>query len=443
MTTASDRKTWDLCPDAEEAVIGTLMVEAQACKVAQLYLRPTDLYSEANRRVYEAVEALLDSQAGGVDIVTVAERMRADGTLEAAGGTDHLRECIAKAATAAHMEWYCRIVQQASLRRQFHVQLGATTEFETPENVAKLADLVLRLEGSSGGHIFDFRVDIKDAVEALLRNKTPGLQTGFFQLDSLFSGLAPDDGDLLVIGGRASEGKTAMMTRMCCNMAMGAGGGDSEECLYLTTEMSEHQMVYRVLPMATGIPAYKYRSKTLTPEEIGLTCDVAAEKLMQLPIQVLGKSELSIQDIRSTCARARPRVVFIDYLDRCKFPRAENRAYAIGEFLRLLRNFLKDTHILGVLGAQLDRGMDKTPNTPPSLADLRGSGAIEHEATHVVLIWRPPAKKIEVFPSPGCIPLEAIVGKNRFGPRFVTADFELNEELVKFTERGSTPAAGG
>lgn len=419
-------------PEAEKATLGSMMIELPAARAAAMHLEPVDFYEEKHRDIYSAALGILArGPRQELDVVLLAAELRERGHLDRIGGGAYLSELIESVATAAHVEYYAQIVRKASLDRQVATQLLITADNKTPENVKILGDLIFRLEGAVGSKIIDLREDIKDIVERLLAAKNEGIKTGFFELDSLFCGLDAGNGDLLTIGARPSEGKTALMTRMAVNMAF-----QGVEVLYLTAEMSEDQMVYRILPMATGIPYYKFRSQTLSDDERGLVVETAAEKLQLLPVKLLGKSRFSLADIRSACIRARPRVVFIDYLDRCEFPKAESRAYQIGEFLAGLRSFLMDTKIVGVLGCQLDRGVDKAPKIPPTLSDLRGSGAIENESTHVMLLWRPPPEKIDIPPGPDCIAIEGVIKKNRFGPREVATDFELNGELVRFTERG-------
>lgn len=428
--------------DAELATIGAILVEPALAPKARLYLEAGDFFSEKNRYTYAAICELLERDGpGAVDIVLVAQHLRTRGELESAGGTAHLAACQEVAVTAENVELYAKLVREASLDRMVTGQLRKTYEDKTPENVTDLGDLILSLNGLHGRPIFDCRVGLLDKIEKLMERQSSSVKTGFDTLDAVLGGIAL--GDLCVVGARPGVGKTAFLTRAACNMAM-AG----HEVLYLTTEMSEEQMLARILPMATKIPAYKFRTRdengdlSLSENDKRTIIDKVAAGLNQLPLKILGKSMFSLDEIRSAGIRAKADVIVVDLLQRCKLgSKHESVAYAIEEFLVGLKSFALDTGIRVFLAAQLDRESDRNPGKPPVLADLRGSAGIEHQANQALLMWKPPRPKNPpenyIPPSPGCTAVEVIVKKARDGPADIAVDLELNGEFVQMQERSS------
>jgi replicative DNA helicase len=199
-------------------------------------------------------------------------------------------------------------------------------------------------------------------------------------------------------------------------------------------------MLKRVLSLATGIPHYRFRGATLSPEDKKRVYDVCSD-LGDLPLKIFHHSYPGLDDIMAAAHEARPRVLFVDYLQRCEMPKEENMAYRIGEFMRGLKTFSMDAKVTTFIACQSDRELDRNPTVPPQMAHLKGSGAIEAESDGVLMLWTPPAeviaKRSDWVPASGDhIAIEAIIRKNRNGPRDAQVDLELNGELIKITERG-------
>jgi len=419
--------------DAERACIGAMLISLHAARRIRIHLDPGDFYGGANRKIFDAMCTLMDDEPRDApDIIVIIERLRAQGDLGEVGGPLYLTRCQESVTTTDHAEYYAKLVRRASLDRQINKQLHKTNADKSPENVRALGDLIFALQGVGGLRMLDFQTDIVQAVEQIIAEKSDLIHTGFFEVDALLGGLEP--GDVLVVGGRTGVGKTAFMTRMALNTAM-----HGEQSVYMTTEMRDTSIVQRILPQATGIPAIRYRQKRLTSREKELVRGVAKNDMSRLPLKIFGRSRLSIREISSATISAQARIIYIDYLQRCTLPRAESRAYQIEEFMVQLKSFGVDTGTRIVLGVQLDRGMDREPNRPPQLSDLRGSGAIEHEADAVILLWEPPAEVLAkrpgyIPPTAGHVTAELRLAKNRNGLAKVAAYLALNKELVKFCE---------
>lgn len=421
-----------IAEEAERAVLGSMMVEKGAAARARLELDAMDFAVGENRIMFDAMCEIIEEQ-GVVDTVTVIERLRLKERLADVGGPAAVLRTIETVATAAHLPYYCRIVKQASLERQFTAQLSIVHKEQNAANVAKLDDILARISGEGVGRIVDFQTDLTELVEELLEKPVIGFHTGFFQLDNLLNRVEP--GDLVTIGARTSGGKTAFMVQTAVQMA-----SNGVPVGLLTTEMDEVQLIKRMLPAASRIPAWRFRAGSLTAGEKDQVRKAVYENLSKLPIKVYAKPRMSLKDIRGFLVKSACDVAFFDYLQRAKMPKAESRVYEIEEFMVGLKTLARSTKKVIVTAVQLDRGLDKNPTVPPELADLRGSGAIEAESDTVILLWRPP-KIVQdktvgwVPPTEGCVAIEALIKKNRHGPAPTAADFELDGELVKIAER--------
>lgn len=429
----TEPKTHSHSVDAEMAVLGAMMIEYPAAKSALLSLVDQDFYIETHRHIFNAISRLSEAESA-IDLITVNESIREAGKIGEVGGLKFLTDCTNKVATAAHVEYYIRIVKGMSIERQIAVQLLVAQGDFSHDQLAKIEDLFLRRAGNGVRDLFDMRIDLMDALDELLSEKAPGLNSGFPKLDELLCGVEP--GDLITIGGRTSGGKTALMTRWAVNASQ-----EGEEVVYQTTEMKPIQMIGRILPMATGVPAWKLRRRMLSKEDRATIIQVAGDRLAPLPLMISGKSRITLDDIRGAIVRAgKPSWCFVDYLQRIRTPRGENRAYELEEVMIELKSMGQDLDTRMVVGAQLDRGLDKEPNKPPVLADFRGSAAIEHESDFALMLWTPPKavldKRFNYEPPPaGHKDIDVIIGKGRNTGAGATAFFTLNGEFIKMCEK--------
>ena len=420
--------------EAEQAVLGSMLIEIDAVPKATLHVKEEDFLSDAHRRVLRAILALYAvDQYAGIDIVTVAEQLRQAGDLDAVGGTAYLSQLQMAVTTAAHVEHYARKVKNASLDRRIKAQFRKAWEAEEadkPKELSELTALVNAKEGNAGARLFDFRTDIPDAIEELLRRDVPVLNTGFAQLDAYLCGLRP--GELITVGARTSGGKTAFMTRVCLNMAQ-----DGHEALFITSEMRELDIVQRILPQAVKIPSWKFRKRALNEDEEFKVRNFGVEALQSQPIKMLARGRISLEDIRRAVVSSGCKVVFIDYLQRCRFPKAERESSAIYEFMAELKEILLNTGAIGFIGSQLDRERDKEPERRPVLRDFRGSAGIESESDVCLMLWKPPQQpdKMDYVPPPaGCVRVECVIGKARGGISDLAVDMDFNGEYVRFAE---------
>jgi replicative DNA helicase len=438
--------------EAEQATLGSALIEKQATRRALDMLRAEDFHAPDHQAIFKCIEKVF-VRDGEVDTVTLVTELRAAGKLDNLGmgiqpdpfvvphdpGPAYVVELINRVTTAAHVEYYAKLVKEASLDREFSRQLTTTYTARTPENVKKLHELMNALHGVHHRAAFDFRKDLHAYLDEVLDKKpAETIDTGFVTLDQNLGGL--NVGDVTVIGARTSGGKTACMTKTAVQIAeaFAAKEGDKRTCLYYTTEMTEEQVVSRVMPMAAHVEAWKFRRKNFTEAESLRILAACRDRLSTLPLLVMGKSQPSLADISSAIAQTKPRAVFLDYLQRFKFGDGDSRAYQIMDFMIGLKTLAQDTKTNIFLGCQLDRKLDKTAPEPEN-ADLKDSGAIEAEADQVILLWKPNpkdlAKEVGNLPlKPGHHLIRYKVSKNRHGSAWGRGDFALNGPLVDMAE---------
>ena len=410
---------------AEKAALGCMLIDAKGVEAVCHIIDTNDFHATQHRLIYHAA-ATIYGQAGQTDPVSVCEELRKRKKLDEAGGVKYVIGLTEEVASTEHAAHYAKIVREASLDRQVINCLHGVAKAKTPENVKLLADLVFRLNGVYQKPALDFTKDLPAVLDKFLAQVEPTMSTGLPGLDAVLGGI--DAGDLITVGARTSVGKTAFMTKLCLNMA--AAG---VPCLYVTTEMTDLQMVLRVLPMASKIPAWKFRKRILDADDLKAVRSVISNRLSKLPVHVYGKSQISGADLRSAVQQTKPRVLIVDYLQRCEMPKGDLRAYQVAEFMTALKTFTQDAGLITVLGCQLDRKLDKAATAPPTLSDLKDSGAIESESDQVILLWKPPKKQAGLNTHTSII--EAVIAKNRHGSAGLSVDLELDGSLVEIIDR--------
>lgn len=426
--------------DAERAVLGCMLVEAPAAREATDRLEAADFFLESHQHAFKAAAAVLERDRS-VDVVTLSEALRADGKLQLINAADgngsgigYLTRCIDTCVTTAHVKYYAQLVKEASYDRQLVVQAHRFLQEKTPEAARRLQELLVALHGVRHDRILDFRKDLPEIIEELQNSLPPSVDLGFPGLDDALGGVEP--GDLVTVGARTNGGKTAIMTAAAYSLA-----SRGEPVLYVTTEMTRTQMVCRVLPMAARIPSWKFRKRKLEAADWAKLQAACADRLSKMPLMIHGKSVVGLDDIRAAAAQTKAKVVFVDYLQRCRLPQgSKERNYQVMDFMVGLKSFAQEAGVVVVIGCQLARQMDKAPDVEPENADLKDSGAIEAESDQVVLLWKPTDKQLRKDPEwtdPGHnkVCLSVKVSKNRHGRVGYRGNLLLDTMLVEVCER--------
>jgi replicative DNA helicase len=413
--------------DAERAVLGAVLLEGRETlpRVIEL-LRPSDFYTDAHRTIYETMQGLFD-RSEPVDLITLSENLRRDGTLESVGGPGALALLVEHASIAAHLTAYAGIVRDMAVLREL---IQTSTQiigqaFEAKEDVQTLVDdaerkifglAERRLEGSAlpVGKILK---NTFEYIERLYERKehVTGVATGFEKLDLETSGLQP--ADFVIIAGRPSMGKTAF----ALNIAQHVGVALHGKVLVLSLEMSAPQLVQRMLCSEAKVDSQAVRTGRLSASDWH-RLTAAAGRLSEAAIFIDDSPGLTVLEARAKARRMKAEhgldLLVIDYLQLMRGRASmESRQQEISEISRSLKALAKELGVPVVALSQLSRAVESraTRDFRPQLSDLRESGALEQDADLILFLYRPSIYKEDLPPDEANI-TEVIIGKQRNGP---------------------------
>ncbi len=391
--------------EAEESVLGAVLIDRDAIDRALELLRPEDFYRQSHRKVFEAVVAL-NQRNEAVDMVTLADHLRNRGDLDNIGGPAFLAVLTERVPSAANVEVYARIVRdRARLRRLIATCDGIIGEaYSRPEEATLVVDKAenqILAVGSAEGEkkamaLHDLMGGVIEKVEKFRARGThiTGLSSGFADLDEITSGLHP--GELIIVAGRPGMGKTAFALNLARNVAMNKEKGAA--VLVFSMEMSNEQLLLRLLCAEGRINSHALRSGRMQQHEMHFLIN-AASNLYASPhsIYIDDSSELDIQTMRAKTRRMvkekKIGLVVVDYLQMMSASEsAENRQQEITRISRGLKTLSKELNIPVLVCSQLNRAVEgratgKT-EAKPKISDLRESGSIEQDADVVMLLYR-------------------------------------------------------
>jgi replicative DNA helicase len=382
---------------AEQATLGALLMDKDAITTAVQYLRPDDFYSNANGKVYEAIQNLTDKGLEA-DILTVSEELRQNGKLDEAGGPAYVASLTNIVPSSANIEYYAQTVQGYSLRRaliRVSRDVIAQSFDESLEARILLEETQQKIfELSDKRQTFSFR-DIKvivqetsEFIERLYNSKQEytGIPSGFEELDKLTSGFQPSE--LIIVGARPSMGKTAFALNMAANIAIHNQRGNIPTAFF-TLEMSDISLMLRIISSEAMIDANKIRTGFIDRTDY-FQLQEAMARIYESPLYIVDMPNMKLLDLRAQARRLRAQekieIIFIDYLtlissENYKLPRHEQ----IAEISRSLKSLARELHIPIIVLSQLTREAEKER---PNLANIRESGSIEQDADVVMLIHR-------------------------------------------------------
>jgi len=410
---------------AEQSVLGGLMLDTQAWDRVADKVTEADFYRKQHQLIYRAIAALAE-EGQPADVVTVSEWLEKNHELGNVGGLSYLAELANNTPSAANITNYADIVRErALLRNLIHVS-------------NRIAHSAYHPEGRSAGDILDFAeksvFDVSeqgahrrggftplkalltkavDRIDELFRSDSAitGISTGYRDLDDMTSGLQP--GDLVIVAGRPSMGKTSL----AMNIAENAAVGSKQPVAIFSMEMPGEQLAMRMMASLGRINAHKVRTGKLDDDDwprlthaIGL--------LAEAPMYIDDTPALTPLELRARARRLKREhglgMIVVDYLQLMQAPETgENRATEISAVTRSLKGLAKELHVPLIALSQLNRSLEQRPNKRPVMSDLRESGAIEQDADVIFFIYRD-----EVYneDSPDKGTAEIIIGKQRNGP---------------------------
>ncbi len=411
--------------EAERAVLGAILLEAESLPKAVEVLAPEHFYHSGHRKMFSAMVSLFE-RGEPVDALTLQEELRRRDALEELGGAVVIATMVEEAATAAHLPAYAEIVRKKAILREL---IGISHQiiqqsFEAQEDVDTLLDHAERLifqisEKRIQRHAIQVRAVLKETfeyIEALYERKEhiTGLPTGFDKLDQMTSGLQPSD--LVIIAGRPSMGKTAF----ALNMAQHAGIELRKTVLIFSLEMSKEQLVQRLLCSEARVDSHHVRTGHLENKDWPRLTN-AAGRLAEATIFIDDTPALSILEARAKARRMKSEhgldLVVIDYLQLMRGRGgAENRQQEISEISRSLKALAKEIRVPVVALSQLSRAVEarQTKDYRPQLSDLRESGALEQDGDLILFLYRP--ERYGIASEEGENLAELIIGKQRNGP---------------------------
>lgn len=446
--------------DIEKMVLGALMVDKDAFSVVSEILHPETFYEPRSQKIYKAIQTLSLNE-DPVDIMTVVEELKREGTLDEIGGAGYILELSERVASSAHIEYHAKILAQKYLARQL-ISFASVIETKAFDETVDVDELMQEAEGS----LFELsqknmrqdytQIDpvVKQAVEILQKaaaNKggLTGIPTGYAKLDDYTSGWQRSD--LVIIAGRPAMGKTSFALSLAKNIAVDY----DTPIAFFSLEMNNVQLVNRLISNVCEIEGKKILNGQLDDEE-WKRLDKNVRKLQAAPIYIDDTPGMSIFELRTKARRLvrekGVQVIMIDYLQlmNANGARFGSRQEEVSTISRSLKGLAKELDIPVLALSQLNRtveGREGIDGKRPQLSDLRESGAIEQDADMVLFVHRPEYYRIFTDEKGNDLHGKAqiIIAKHRKGG---TGDVLLNfrGEFTRFenpTDSDKSPIGGG
>ncbi len=383
--------------EAEQAILGGILINNDAMNQIMDILSPECFYREANSCLFQGMVDLYNNNEP-IDLITLSHHLTEKNLLANAGGADYLTALVDAVSTSAGIVSHAEIVRDLYVRRRLLTQCSAISEscFQGWQATDELLDLAEQsifdiAEDKVGEGFISMDMVIKDSfkkLESVSEHEgfITGVPTDFSDLDRLTAGLQPSD--LVIIAGRPSMGKTSFALNIGYNAAKRTG----KAVAIFSLEMSKMQLGMRLLGFEALINATRLRTGTLRDTD-WTKLTQAAGNLAELPMFIDDSSGLSVLEMKARCRRlAKKRelaLIIIDYLQLIQGRRsAESRQIEISEVSRALKALAKDLNVPVIAISQLNRKVEDRPNKKPQLADLRESGAIEQDADVIAFIYR-------------------------------------------------------
>ena len=430
--------------DAEESVLGAVLLSSDAANVALEKLHPEDFYKPSHQQIFEIIQQLFDANEP-IDAVTVSEGLRRDGSLDRMGGIDFLTNLVDSVPSTSNVEYYAGIVEEHALRRRL-MKVGGNIGVIAGEMTEPIAQVVDKAEqavfavaerqvGDGLQAIDDLLGPAIEKAEELQRSGSTvtGISTGFRDLDKKLAGLHPTN--LIIIASRPGMGKSALALNMSQNVAL---NGNSVAIFSL--EMSREEVVTRMLCAKGRIDSQKLRTGALNEGDFTKLSN-AAGALYKQNIFVDDSPGLTVTEIRAKCRRLRRNpgldLVVVDYLQLMDGSGQENRQQEIAMISRSLKSLARELHVPIIALSQLNRGVESREDKRPRLGDLRESGAVEQDADVVMFIYRDEYYFPEKVESKGIA--EVVISKHRQGG-VGKVDMTFLPEFTLFADMGRSTA---
>ena len=388
--------------EVERAVLGAIMIDKEAYVAVCEILKPKSFYEPRHQKIYEAIERLSVNEKP-IDVLTVAEQLAKDGTLEEVGGAAYIAELSSKVATSANIVYHANIIAEKYLSRQM-INYANTIGTKAYDGTYDVKDVIMEAERilfeiaqtNMKKDYTDIKTLVGMSTKTMMKNSenkgdVSGISTGYYRLDHLTSGW--QNSDLVIIAGRPAMGKTAFALSMAKNIA----SDQNIPMAFFSLEMSGEQLSNRLISNVCEIEGRKILSGQLDRTEWE-RFDKRINNLMEAPLYIDDTPGLSIFELKTKAHRmVRERgvkLIMIDYLQlmNANGMRFNSRQEEVAKISQSLKELAKDLNIPIIALSQLNRGVegrDGAEGKRPLLSDLRESGAIEQDADMVMFVHRP------------------------------------------------------
>ena len=387
--------------DIEQAVLGAMMLEKNAVTDTIDILKPSSFYDPKHQYIYNAIRELFGGSSP-IDLLTVINKLKEKGELEAAGGVTYISQLTGRVASTAHIEFHARVISEKHIKREL-IRMSSEVIRNAYDDTNDVFDVLNFAEGelfniaenNMGKHVDAMPNVVRQAIEEIEKasqnsDGISGIPTGFYDLDKLTSGWQRSD--MIVIAARPAMGKTAFVLSMARNTAVEYNMGVA----LFSLEMSSVQLVKRLIASESRLSAEKLRKGDLREHEFQ-QLHSRISKLATAPIFIDDTPGISVFDLRAKCRRLKMQhnieMVIIDYLQLMTAGGSKgsgNREQEISTISRSIKEIAKELNVPVVALSQLSRSVEQRGGDKrPVLSDLRESGAIEQDADIVSFIYRP------------------------------------------------------
>ena len=423
--------------EAEEAVVGSILINPEAYFDVAQFLNAEDFYIHRNQWIWQAYARLLEARQP-IDMLTVSESLEQAGQLAEVGGTAYLTALVNNTPTSLHAEAYGRIVEQTAMRRRLIQAANKIAKVAYQEDMhieTAIDEAEKAVFGASEHRLTSDLQSIQyvlsnyyDRIDEISQRDEEifGVPTEFIDLDRLLGGLQPSD--LLIIAGRPGQGKTSFLMSAAKNAAQ----VHKKHVAIFSMEMSNEQLVQRLIAQETGIDSQRLRMGKLEDDEWPLFAQA---------IEVMGDTKIFLDDtpaitptqMRAKCRRLhmehRLDLIVVDYLQLMTGDhRNDNRVQEVSYISRNLKVLARELHVPVLAAAQLSRAVEQRSDKRPVLSDLRESGSLEQDADIVMFIYRQDQYDPETVKQNVA---EIMVAKHRNGP-VGSVELIFREKLAKF-----------
>ncbi len=417
--------------DAEQSVLGSLLIDKDAVAEVAAFLKGSHFYQEKHGLIFEAILELFE-QREPVDVVTVSEKLKKKKALKQVGGASYLTDLVNRVPTSAHVENYAKIVKDLATKRELISQASKLVEdsFDEGQELDGILDKAEKLIfGLSQQHLAKNFIPIKDALAESfdrldeLHKQAGGIRgvpSGFKDLDDVLAGFQRSN--LVILAARPGMGKTSL----ALNIAQHITVDHKIPVGFFSLEMSQEELVDRLLVAQADIDAWKLKTGRLNEEDFTKLSDAMGE-LAEAPLYIDDTPGMSIMEMRTKARRLQAeygvQMLVVDYLQLAHARNLENRVQEISEVSMGLKNLARELRVPVLSLSQLSRAVEHRGVKKPQLADLRESGGIEQDADVVMFLYREDDENLENY--------KLNIAKHRNGP-LRQIDLRFRGDRIKF-----------